>query len=104
MPLDAASSELPRVWTHAAVTYDGSSMRIYQDGVEVGSTTKSGSLDTNGTVPVWIGRNPDGYGPFDGAIDDVRIYNTAVTHQDIQAIMNYTSEEGKPGKPVYAGN
>ena len=103
MPLDAASSELPRVWTHAAVTYDGS-MKIYQDRVEVGSRSKSGSLDTNGTVPVWIGRNPDGYGPFDGVIDDVHIYNVALTQQDIQVIMNEGGGGSKPGKPVYASN
>ena len=47
-------------WHHVAATYDGQRMRLYVDGVEVGSTAKTGSIDTNGSVPVAIGNQPQG--------------------------------------------
>ena len=45
-------------WHHAAVSYDGSAMRIYMDGNLVGSIAKSGPVDTDPTVAAWIGANP----------------------------------------------
>ena len=38
------------VWTHVAAVYDGSAMRLYKDGVLVGSIPKSGALSTNNSV------------------------------------------------------
>ena len=73
-------------WHHAAAVYDGSAMRLYLDGVEVGSRSKSGPLDTNGAVGAWIGGNPDGSRYWDGAIDDVRIYDRALSASEIAAL------------------
>ena len=75
-------------WIHATVTYDGSQMKIYNNGVEVGSLAKTGTLSTDITVNANIGRNPNGYGTFDGALDDVRIYNRALTVEEIQTLLN----------------
>ena len=47
-------------WVFAAATYDGSQMKIYKDGVLVGSHNKSGSLATNSDVLASIGNNPPG--------------------------------------------
>ena len=76
------------VWTHAAVTYDGATMKIYKDAVLVGSTPKTGTVSTNPTIPAWIGRNPDGYGPWNGIIDDARIYNGALSDSEVLALYN----------------
>jgi len=75
-------------WVHAAAVFDGSEMRLYKDGQLVGSTAKSGSISTNGSVPVWIGGNPDGATskPWDGTIDEVRIYNQALTAAQIRTL------------------
>lgn len=71
-------------WTHAVAVYDGTDMVLYKDGVEVGRIGKSGTLDTDPTVPVWIGDNPGPSAkPFDGLIDDVRIYNRALCVDEI---------------------
>ena len=75
-------------WAHAAAVYDGSQMLLYLDGVPVGSTSKGGALALDDTVPVWIGGSPGGAGerPWDGVIDDVRIYDRALSQAEIIAL------------------
>lgn len=77
-------------WIHIAATYDGSSMRIYKDGVEVARRAKSGQLDVDPVVSAAVGNQPTGAGsrPFDGCIDDVRIYNRALTGSEIRELAN----------------
>ncbi len=68
-------------WYHVAATYDGTTMRVYLDGVEVGSTSKTGAISTNSSVAMWIGGNPPSstVRPWDGKIDDVRLYDAALS-------------------------
>ncbi len=75
-------------WIHVAGTYDGSNMRVYVDGVEVGSAAKTGVVGSNPAVPFWIGGNPDSptSRPWDGKIDDVRLYDGALSPAEIQAL------------------
>gem|GEM_PF-1287290 len=81
----------PSTWYHAVARYDGSTMKLYLNGVEVGFVSKSGSLATNNIVGVNIARNPDGYGEWDGSIDDVRIYNRALSVSEITELYNLGS-------------
>ena len=76
-------------WIHVVATWDGSMMRIYKNGVEVGSLDKTGTLSTGPSVKVAIGNQPQGAEdrPFDGIIDDVRIYKKGVTAAEIPDIM-----------------
>jgi hypothetical protein len=77
-------------WVHMAAVYDGTRMVIYQDGVEVGSQAKRGALVSAPTVPVWIGANPGFPNQvFDGLIDEVRIYNRALSPTELHAIAQY---------------
>jgi cysteine-rich repeat protein len=80
-------------WTHAVALYDGVSMRLYQNGVEVGSISKSGTLDVDPTTPAAIGDQPTGAGsaPFHGPIDDVRIYDRALSLLEVQALASGSS-------------
>ncbi|MEE9412130.1 MAG: LamG-like jellyroll fold domain-containing protein [Methylococcales bacterium] len=75
---------------HVAAIYDGSTMRLYKNGIDIGNTAKTGSIDTNNTVRVWIGGNPTvATGrPWDGSIADVRIYQKALTESEIIAVKN----------------
>jgi hypothetical protein len=77
-------------WYHAVATYDGATMRLYLNGVPVGSTAKTGTLATSASVPVSIGRNPAGTGAdyLSGAIDDVRIFTRALTAAEVIALFN----------------
>lgn len=73
-------------WVHVAAVYDGKQMRLYQDGIEVGSRPKRGLITTNPAAPVWIGGNPPNATshPWQGQIRDVQIYNQALTDKAIQ--------------------
>jgi hypothetical protein len=70
-------------------------MRLYIDGVEIGSQPLTGRIlvDDN---PVTIGGEENGSesrvvdGEFDGRIDEVRLYNRALSAAEIQAIYQHT--------------
>ena len=87
--LVASSGNLSNnTWVHVAAVYDSATMRLYLDGLEVGSTAKIGAISTNSTVSVWIGSNPPSATskPWDGGIDDVRVYNRSLALLEIQTL------------------
>ena len=73
-------------WTHLAATYDGAAVRLYVNGAEVRAQAAAGSMATS-TGPVKLGGNAIWNEWFAGTIDDVRIYNRALTPAQIQADM-----------------
>ncbi len=81
---------------HVAATYDGSHMRLYKNGVEVGSKVASGNIGTNNNVEAWIGGNPDGAAsrPWEGTIADVRLYNLTLTAAEITELSSSSSSPG----------
>jgi hypothetical protein len=86
------------VWIHVAATWDGSTMRIYKNGVEVGSLAKGGTLSTNPAANVSIGNQPAGAGdrPFDGLIDEVLICNQALSVAEIAWLTGRTEPFDEP--------
>jgi hypothetical protein len=77
-------------WHHLAGTYDGANVRLYIDGAQAGSAALAGALRTDSTTPIRIGAGSDGTvgqaEPFDGRIDDVRIYDRALTPAEITTL------------------
>ena len=74
-------------WAHLAETYDGATMRLYVNGVQVASHAQTGAIATS-TNPLQIGGDSI-YGQyFAGRIDEARIYNRALSQAEIQADMN----------------
>jgi len=84
-------------WQHAAATWDGTTMRLYLNGDEVGSTAKGGdAVATDASVNASIGSQPsEAYDTdishiskyFHGFLDDVRLYDGALTQDEIQILM-----------------
>lgn len=78
-------------WNHVFVVYDGSSkasgIKIYFDGVlQEWTIEQDGLSDTIKTpVPLHIGRRNPG-APFRGLIDEVRIYDRALTEVEVQSL------------------
>jgi chitodextrinase len=74
-------------WTHLAFTYDGYNLRLYVNGVQASSAARTGNMATS-TNPLQIGGDSI-YGQyFNGLIDEVRVYNVALTQAQIQSDMN----------------
>src|SRR5438874_8400922 len=74
-------------WTHLAGTYDGATLRFYVNGAQVTSRALTGSI-VSSTAPLRIGGNSVWGEYFTGAIDDVRVYNRALSATEIQTDMN----------------
>jgi hypothetical protein len=91
------------IWQHVVATWDGttngSGIHIYRNGAEVayGTTINgSGSRVDDSASTLWIGNNDSGARTFAGAMDDVRIYNRALTAQEITDLYN---SAGPPPPP-----
>jgi hypothetical protein len=69
-------------WQHVAGTWDGNTIRLYIDGVEVTSATIVGAGMAASTNDIVIGRNNIAEN-FAGKIDEVRIWSSTRTQQDI---------------------
>lgn len=74
-------------WIHLAGTYDGAMQRLYVNGVQVASRAQTGAIEV-GTGPLRIGGNATFGEYFGGRVDDVRIYNRALSAAEIQTDMN----------------
>ncbi len=83
-----APATLPtNTWTHLAATFDGSTMTLYVNGVQVASQAQTTPLTTS-TGALHIGGDPIFGQFFNGRIDEVRVYNRALTQTRIQTDMN----------------
>ena len=77
------------VWTHVAATWDGSVSRVYVNGSEIGSDDFADGPINSNTNPYYVGfstYDPDRY--FDGCIDEVAVFDTALEETEIQQLYN----------------
>lgn len=73
-------------WMQVAATYDGTTMRLYINGVQEASLAGPAAIGSNSTS-LGIGAQPDGTSPFVGAIDEARIWARALSPSEIQALL-----------------
>jgi hypothetical protein len=108
--LTDSSQIIANQWYYLTMVYDGTTFIFYVNGVAQASGTDSGFVQ-NGDVPAAPGsastynynytdnnlngyagsyptvlgwRSDDGFNPFEGTVDDVAVYNKALTPQQIQ--------------------
>jgi len=75
-----------RRWYHMAGVYDGSRMILYVDGQVSATMNASGNINGYDT-PLFLGINGGRGEPMDGRLDDVLIYNRALTQEELQQVM-----------------
>jgi hypothetical protein len=83
--VSAMGSVVLNTWQHVTGTWDGTTMRIYVDGVLANSSAKTGVIPSR-TTSFSIGSNTSER--FDGDIDEVRLWDKALTATDIMNTMN----------------
>jgi hypothetical protein len=95
---DASNAYSDSTWSHVVITWDGtvnsSGVKVYVNGI-----LKSKTAETNGTAPlltdatcsVRIGDRSNNTEPFEGQIDDVKIFNYVLTATQIKTEYNQSS-------------
>ena len=81
-------SQLPTgTWSHLAATYDGATLRLFVNGAQVAQLATCGSILAS-TAPLRIGGNGVWGEYFSGPIDEVRVYNRALSAAEVAADVN----------------
>ena len=88
--LNSSTTITDNVWHHCAMTFDGTTRKLYVDGNLVASDTPSGFSTENGKVR--IGHIEDNGQFLAGLIDEIQIWNIARTQAQIQETMNQPIE------------
>jgi hypothetical protein len=70
-------------WHYVVGTWDGSNQRLYIDGEEIAGQVQAGVLGNTSNVGVSSGDEP-----LNGKLDEIRIYNHALTGADIYVLMH----------------
>jgi hypothetical protein len=87
-------------WEHVAFTFDGSIGRLYRNGVAVASGPYSFGSDTEAAVVVGA-CEANGGNPFNGALDDARIYDMALSPEEIADLVGPAAECFPPTHTAY---
>jgi hypothetical protein len=83
---------IPNLWYHVIGTFDGINQRLYVNGQLVASGTSNGMKLDNTNIRIGV-NNPSSTtyeGNFSGKIDEVKIYNRALTPSEIPKYYNYS--------------
>jgi hypothetical protein len=81
-------------WYHIAATYDGTRIRVYVNGTELGNQAASGQVQCNasGTIPLGVAARATAAGtrtdPLLGTLDEVKVWKRALAAAEILADMN----------------
>jgi len=96
-------------WVYLTATYDGSILKLYINGILESTTNVSNYYNSNG-YSVFIGARPNNQGIdvtrfyMNGKIDDVGIWNRALTQQEISSLFNGCPSNGITTQPNNAVN
>jgi hypothetical protein len=91
---DVGTLLLNNNWHHITGVFDGSNIKIYLDGT-IKQTVFSRGTPANNTRDLFIGKHWALGREFNGAIDDVRIYNRALSEAEIQTLYD-SDDDGSP--------
>lgn len=84
LPLVSESVITDGQWHDIGLVYDGSSKYLYVDGTEVAKDNLDPLLGTDGGLYIGAGKTLDAGSFWLGLIDDVRIYDEALSAEDVE--------------------
>jgi len=77
-------------WHHGVVTFDGSIVKLYIDGLQVSSLASTSTPDNTGNQPLRIGANSRASSDFFvGQIDEVGVWDRALLKEEIDNLRNF---------------
>jgi hypothetical protein len=74
-------------WNHVMCTYDGANIKTYLNGSLVSTTAETGNITAASSI-LYMGENSSGAQRVTGQLDDLRVYNNALTATQIKTLMN----------------
>lgn len=79
-----AGSIVANQWHHVVLTYDGTTFRIYNNGVRAAQGTFGAFVPNSNGATVLGWRTDRDWKPFQGTMDDIAFYNKALTPEQVQ--------------------
>ncbi len=80
-------------WYHIAMTFDGTTIKIYVDGEPSGENPQLGPVIDSPDLALVIGNSFNGERQFEGSIDEVRIWSRVLSVDEIKAQMNLATND-----------
>ena len=96
-----AGAERVGRWTNVALTYDGALQRLYVNGRIVSTHAATGRIETPDN-PLWIGGNHPYGEHFDGLLDEIRVYDRALSPEEIRHDMTAPVRPARGLEAAYA--
>ncbi|OGG57577.1 hypothetical protein A2853_01780 [Candidatus Kaiserbacteria bacterium RIFCSPHIGHO2_01_FULL_55_17] len=76
----------PNTWEHVTVTRSGTTLHLYKNGAEITPAVSNATTINDTSDFLWIGMDYSSIRHLDGLIDDVRIYNRALSATEVAAL------------------
>jgi hypothetical protein len=87
--ITSSTSPVDGKWHHGLVTFDGSSLKLFLDGKQISTLSTTKTPDMTGNQPLRIGANSLTIDDiFKGEIDEVGLWNRALTTSEISDMIN----------------
>ena len=88
-------------WTHVAYIYGEGYARLYVDGQLLDERESTPDFSIMNSLDLYIGKFSDYWYPFCGMIDEVRIYNRALTSEEISVLAQYAETGGNAASDMW---
>lgn len=82
----------PRTWLHVVMTANGDQLRLFEDGQLV-ANTQCEMMTTSDSATVWFGTDANGLGMWNGRIDELALFDKALSDTDIADLYQAALEE-----------
>ena len=85
--VDSSNTLWDNSWTHVVTTVSNGVVRIFRNGLDITSSSNTGTLPTASSQSLNIGNRSGDLGKdFVGSLDDIRTYNTVLSPSDVVSL------------------
>ncbi len=91
-------------WHHVAVVRSGDQLKVYLDGDVAHPEIQATAAKNYDSNQITLGTRSDGYGPFRGRLDEVVVFDTALTPEQIAAHFNAAKAEAPARDTILKDN